>query len=769
MLVTYSTLAMSAKQYASARQWKVFPLAPREKTPITAHGLKDGTADIAQIQRWWSQTPTANIGIATGHASGFFVVDVDGDEGMQTLASLEDEHGPIKTRSATTGGGGKHLLFQTIGVPIRNRAKLLPGIDVRGDGGYIVAPPSIHPNGQTYRWDDEAVEIAPAPPWLIELLFGESESAKDSARDGAPIEAPQIVSPSANGHTRYAAKALEAELALVQQAPEGTRNDTLNRAAFNLGQLVAAGVLERTGVERALEMAASTAGLTEREIRATVRSGIEGGMKQPRQLPEHKHSTGTSAYIATEPGADTEDTTENPSPQRMADDLSYLTTYPLTDAGNAECMVRLHGEKLRYDHTSKRWRLWDGQRWGFDRTGEAQRLMLATMRTRRDAFNAAKDENGWKFCLRAENQKNIDNALKSATNNVTMAMEVDWYDRDPFLACAGDVTLDLQTCASRENCREDYITLKLGADYDESASCGRWQQFMDELFPAMPEMVAYIRRAFGYCLTGDTREQVFFLCYGLGRNGKSTFLNILRKLAGEYAGATGFETFDADTAEARGDLAKLRACRIVTVIEADEGRRLAEARIKSITGGDMITARELYAMPFSYRPQFKLWMAMNHLPGIRGTDNGIWRRIHLIEFNQDFRGREDKWLEQKLVSELPGILNWALEGLRDWRQQGLNPPQQVLDATQHYRDDSDLVGQWIKDSCITGNGKEMKAASGFLSYTRWAKAAGIIKPGTSITWKRRMEEKGYAHRKKNTGNVFTGIGLLEEPEAEVML
>jgi putative DNA primase/helicase len=299
----------------------------------------------------------------------------------------------------------------------------------------------------------------------------------------------------------------------------------------------------------------------------------------------------------------------------------------------------------------------------------------------RPAFNDRRkvDEKAWQFALRSENQRNTCQMLVSAQSLSLFATTISQYDAHPLLACADEMTLNLEQVVARAPSRDDYLTLQLGAEYDD---CPLWRRFLREVFADDEALIGYIQRAWGYSLTGDTREQKLFLCYGDGSNGKSVFLSILASLLGEYAATRSFATFDGDEKNRIGDdLAGLKGCRALTVIETAEDKRLNEARVKSLTGQDLVTCRHLFGQYFSYKPEFKLWIAFNNKPTIRGNDRGIWRRIQLIPFSVSFEGREDKELEKKLKAELPGILNWALEGLRRWHAEGLNSPAAVTWVT----------------------------------------------------------------------------------------
>ena len=272
------------------RGWAVFPCRPGTKFPMTENGLLDATCDEAKIRRWWTDQPKANIAVATGKISGFWALDPDrhGDrDGVRSLAELEEKHGALPwTVVQFTPGGGHHRFFGCGPVEVRNSAsRVAVGIDVRGDGGYILVPPSIHPNGGEYRWADgngpDETEIADAPAWLLDLVTKRPEPQR-------PFN-PSMPQPAAD---RYVEKAFASELAELSGAPEGARNDSLNRSAFALGQFVGAGVLSRHRAESALVSQAVSLGLPHVEAERTVRSGIEAGMQQPRAIPERQQVNG---------------------------------------------------------------------------------------------------------------------------------------------------------------------------------------------------------------------------------------------------------------------------------------------------------------------------------------------------------------------------------------------------------------------------------------------------------------------------------------------
>jgi putative DNA primase/helicase len=454
-----------------------------------------------------------------------------------------------------------------------------------------------------------------------------------------------------------------------------------------------------------------------------------------------------------------------------SDVLESLVNANLTDVGNSECLIKLCGDKLRYCHTRKKWFVWDGVRWGVDGNGIAQLAAVYVARARQQAAVHAIDIEArrrlFNWALSSENYKRVVETLKMAQAVPPFSTRIDQYDAAPLLAATTNGTLDLNDGSFRESSSDDYLTMQLGAAYVPDADASRWMQFLDEVFGGDVELIEYVKRAVGYSLTGDTSAQCLFLCYGHGANGKSVFLEVLSRLLGDYAGAASFETFDAGRrSEASNDLAALKGKRFVTVIETEEDKRLAEAKVKAVTGEDVISCRFLYGEFFSYRPQFKIWMAMNHKPVIRGTDRGIWRRLHILPFTKSFEGREDRMLKAKLHDELSGILNWALDGLRKWRKDGLRLPKAVQEATEDYRRESDSIGLWIEERTCKAAAAIMQAGVAYQDYSEWAKSRGEY-PMSQKNWGGSMTERGYKREHNRRGNMYLGIGLGQGDVKEV--
>jgi putative DNA primase/helicase len=265
----------------------------------------------------------------------------------------------------------------------------------------------------------------------------------------------------------------------------------------------------------------------------------------------------------------------------------------------------------------------------------------------------------------------------------------------------------------------------------------------------------------GYALTGITWEQVLFFLYGLGANGKSTFLEVIQTMLGDYATQTTSETFmlKRHGSPISNDVADLRGARFVSAVEIESGRRMAEVLIKQMTGGDRLKARFLYSEHFEFKPEFKIFLAANHKPVIQGTDTAIWRRIRLIPFTVQIPEIEqDRELPDKLKAELPGILNWAIEGCINWQNHGLTPPQAVQDATQNYRQEMDTLADFLAECCIMAPETSALAADLYKKYCGWAEENGEKKPFSQKVFGTALAERGFERTRAHGGKkLWKGI------------
>ena len=331
-------------------------------------------------------------------------------------------------------------------------------------------------------------------------------------------------------------------------------------------------------------------------------------------------------------------------------------------------------------------------------------------------------------------------------------------DCDDMLLGVSNGVVDLKTGKLLPASRQQLMTRQSPVVFDKAGKCPDFLKFLARVTGNNKSLMKYLQRVVGYCLTGMATEQCLFFLHGKGANGKSTFLNVLRELVGtDYAAQTPPETLMAKrNSGATNDIARLNGLRIVVANEVEDSTHLAESLVKQLTGGDAVSARFLHHEFFEFTPKFKLFIAGNHKPVIRGRDEGIWRRIQLVPFEVTIPiADRDAQLQQKLRAEASGILNWAIAGCKEWRRMGLVPPQVVVDAVKAYRDEMDILTDWINERCATGPALEWQSTQAYQSYKAWAED-GSYKPMTIAAFGREFGER-YTRVKKSSGNFYRGI------------
>jgi putative DNA primase/helicase len=424
--------------------------------------------------------------------------------------------------------------------------------------------------------------------------------------------------------------------------------------------------------------------------------------------------------------------------------------------GNSVLFIAEHGARLRYCHPWKSWLGYDGTRWQPDEHGAAPALAKTTVRTRyrratallaeAEVLAATDPIAAGKLAEPAAAQIRWAKQSASATRVQAMLQLAQCepgvpivpadLNRDLWLFNVLNGTVDLRTGLLLPHSPEHLITKLAPVTFDPAATCPQFCAFLRTILAENPALVEFVQRAIGYSLTGDTREQVLFILYGLGSNGKSTLVDLLHALMGDYAENTPFDTFLAkDRDGIRNELAKLFGARFVDASELDAGRRLAEGLVKAVTGNDPLTARFLFQNSFTFTPTFKLWFSCNHKPQIRGADHAMWRRIRLIPYTVQFHKPEDgpapagalladKTLPARLRAELPGILNWAIAGCHAWKRDGLGLPEAVKKATADYRDEMDTLADFLAECCIVDPQAWVAASALYTAYSTWCERSG---------------------------------------------
>jgi putative DNA primase/helicase len=442
--------------------------------------------------------------------------------------------------------------------------------------------------------------------------------------------------------------------------------------------------------------------------------------------------------------------------------------FQFTDTTNAYRLFVKYGTDIRYNAPWKKWIVWDGKHWQMDdgymihdkglkmiREIYAEQLNTSDYRDRMEIE---------KYAIQSESARRRKAFVEAASWIPELNIKTDDLDKDPWLLNVENGTVNLRTGELREQRQEDLITKIANVRFDPAADCPEWKKFIREIMNYNADLIRFLQTAAGWAVTGDTSEQTMFILFGSGANGKSTFLNTIMNLLGDYAIATPTETFMRKSGEQiTNDIARLRGTRFVTTTEAEQGKRLSEPLIKQITGNDRMTARFLYGEFFNFVPTFKIFMATNHKPVIKGTDYGIWRRIKLIPFTTTIpEEKQDKDLEKKLMEEGPGILNWILEGTVRWCNERLKTPPAITSATDEYRGEMDVIGNFIKERCVQGPGCSIRARELFKVYQGWCDENNEHACSERFLGLR-LKELGIEQKRYGDGRYWQGIGIRAEP------
>ena len=403
----------------------------------------------------------------------------------------------------------------------------------------------------------------------------------------------------------------------------------------------------------------------------------------------------------------------------------FTPSTALSDSGNATRLLERHGDNMHYISAWKSWMVWNGSKWEKDERGSA--WLFAEDTLKKLYTSAGETDDGTerkalaKFALACESERKLKSMLAIAQNRPGIPVSTEELDADQMLFNCINGTINLTLGTFKANDPDDLCTKQTDVEYTPRAKCPTWTSFLDKIFGGNQALINFMQRAIGYALTGLTSEQSLFILHGNGGNGKSTLIDVLMKLLGEYAINTPASTLLAKKSDAPTyDVARLKGVRFVAASETNEQDKMAESTVKSLTGDKTVTARLLYGNPFSFNPLCKIFLATNNKPIIVGKDYGIWRRVKLIPFTVTIPEEEkDLELYDKLLAELPGILNWAIQGCLNWQQEGLNPPAEVLQATQEYQNEMDSFSQFIDEECILAASASCTAKEIYARYCQW--------------------------------------------------
>lgn len=631
-----------------ARGWAVFPVyhpsdtrdtsppGKRGKIPIgflVPHGLKDATTDPRVVRDWWNRVPDANIGISCG-MSDLCVCDIDSAEGEAALESCGELPETLEAKTSK----GRHLYMR--GTSQSNNG-ILPRVDRKSLGGYVVAPPSVHESGHVYEFSDPDVPVAPAPSWFLELRPAARE---DVSGEGKLYEEPVF--------------------------DEGKRNS---------GLLSVAGKAWRAGMDAdALLTHLSTVNqkrclppLPEDEVRSVWQSVTGRYAKGDDDSPE---IVGTDLWMA----------------RRIAADYSRHLKY-----------VPAWGKWVIYSETDARWV--DDTTNAAQRHAlmAVNKLTSEVLALNPDNENRGKL---WKALTYFQSARGLGNALKVATALPEMIAAHDEWDADPWALNCSNGVVDLRTGALRQHRPEDKFRKTTGLDYDPSAKCDLWLSFLEQILPDA-SVRDFMQRALGYAAIGKVLEHILVICYGEGSNGKSVMLNTASFALGDYACAvptallvySKFPQHDTIKADLHGK-------RLAVASEPADGSRFDEAQVKLLTGGDRIKARRMREDFWEFEPSHTLFLLTNHKLNVRDDSAGFWRRVCMIPFTVFIAAAQrDKALPDKLRAEAPGILRWLVEGAVSYCASGLPVPPVIEKETEKYRDEENPLAEFFATYEVSAN------------------------------------------------------------------
>jgi len=479
-----------------------------------------------------------------------------------------------------------------------------------------------------------------------------------------------------------------------------------------------------------------------------------------------------------EPARDITKPAYNPMPDVLTPSKQDNTEKDNTSNGNS-LTDRSAARRLAMQTTDLQWVKgwkwvgWDGKRWQRDAKDIAIKATATIAEQyRQHAWTYEEDSKERKafaaFAGRLDNRTGCENLLYFAQGMLTADSQD--FDTHHYKLNMANGTLDMINGELQVHQKDDNLTQITTVDYNPDATAPRWEQFLREIMAGDEEMIAFLQQAIGYSLTGTCREQVLFFMHGGGENGKGVFLRAIRDALGEYAKEAAPNLLTAGDRHPT-EVANLLGARFVTTSETNAGERLAEGLVKRLTGEDQLSARFMGGDFFNFDATFKLWLNANHKPQIRGTDEGIWRRIKLIPFEVSFAGeKKDTGLSDALAGELPGILNWTIQGCQSYLKNGLQYPEKIVKATSDYRAESDQLGNFFEERCIiTPVGDpllagKIKSAELFGVWTQWCEGRNE-KQGTLTTFGKRMMERGFEKKRQKDGVYYLGVELCDENTA----
>lgn len=717
--------------------------------------------DIRQWTEWG-----ANVGIQGRHFPG---LDIDSEDATLTKFVVQEAVRFLGDAPVRTSREPRRLLVYRTDNPFpRQRAAIsFRGqehmIEMLGEGRqYLVH--GYHPSGTEYGWEKQPLwgwapdTLTPVDAEKVQAFF---EHLK--ARLGGRAEVRIIGSDADKEPPPPQESLLAPSLDLLREVVEAIPNDYPDRETYiRVGYAVkAAAGPSREG--EAFDIWSAWAskwehGSNEPETMAADWSGMKGPYRSGWDYLQGMRGAASvvaAAEFAADPDADPEDAPSGgAAPRKVA------------DADNAQRLVEMHGDKIRYVVQWGRWLVWQDGRWVEDPYDVyVSKLAMDvghSLREQAASLFGKEAEALFKLGTQALQTSRIANMVRLARSFPSVQIHHEQLDADPWLLGVRNGVVDLRTGKLRGSKPEDLVTMQCPVDYRPAAQAPRWEQAMEEWFPDA-ETRAYVQRLAGAALHGGQKDHIFVIDHGHGRNGKGTYTRAVQRVLGPYCVLVHKDLLAGTRDQHDTVKAALFRARLAFASETQRRVRLREESIKALTGGDRIQARRMREDPWEFNPTHMLRLNTNYLPQVNGRDEGIWRRIRVVEWISDFEGREDKGLDDRLAAEAPGILRWMIEGCIAWQERGLDEPEAVLEATADYRSNEDTCTKLAADSGWEfGEGYEARGAEVQQQVNRWKQATGSDMPYAEVT---RWLETDMACSRTRTrhGIVWRGI---RTPEGE---
>jgi putative DNA primase/helicase len=440
------------------------------------------------------------------------------------------------------------------------------------------------------------------------------------------------------------------------------------------------------------------------------------------------------------------------------------------DIRNAKAFAQAARGEFLHVSTRDRWLRWKKEQWHLCEKQEEvakAKQVCAQMLTAAHAVWVNEPERGKRLLREAEQAHTlarITAMLKLAISEPDMAVSDRDLDSDPYRLGVRNGVVELREGINQPNLPNLHITRYCNASYDPDATCERWHIFLDEIFAGDTDTIACVQRLLGLTLLGIPNEEVLIICYGHGANGKSVFSNVVHHIMGGYAvtaPSTILTARRADDTGPRSDLAALAGARYVSINELQAGDRLDEQVVKAIAGREPIAARFMYREFFQFLPSFTPWLRTNHKPIITGEDDGIWRRLVMLKFGRKFKeSDQDSKLEDKLLAERNGILRWMVEGAQKYLTDGIKPSKSMQSELRTYRQDSDLLGEFLADKTNSEKSSQIQQQLLFHRYTYWC-TENSVRPMSKKQFTQRLIERGFTERKSGSNRYYVGLELHE--------